>query len=73
METVIGVASAIYSQPEVFVQACFALIALASIVTAVTPTPRDDIFIGKLYKLLEAIALNIGHAKDAPPNRTPAP
>jgi hypothetical protein len=38
-------------------------------VAAVTPTPRDDDFVGRLYKVLEALALNIGHAKDAPPNR----
>lgn len=73
METLIGVAGAIYSHPEILVEACFALIALASVVTAVTPTPRDDIFLGKLYKFVEALALNIGHAKEAPPNRKPAP
>ena len=73
METLIGVAGAVYAHPEILIEACFALVALASVVTAVTPTPRDDILVGKLYKIVEAFALNIGHAKETPPNRTPAP
>lgn len=51
------------------VQAAAALVAGASAVTALTPTPRDDTAIGKIYQLLELIALNIGRAKDVPPNR----
>lgn len=47
----------------------FAIIAIASAITALTPTPRDDAFVGKLYKFIEALALNIGYAKDAPANR----
>lgn len=54
--------------PMVF-EASFALIAAASIVTAATKTPRDDEFLGKLYRILEILALNVGHAKDLPPNR----
>jgi len=52
-----------------FFEFAFAIIAIASAVTALTPTPRDDVFIGKLYKFVEALALNIGHAKDTPTNR----
>lgn len=52
-----------------FFEFAFAIIAIASAVTALTPTPRDDVFVGKLYKFIEALALNIGHAKDAPANR----
>lgn len=44
----------------------FAVIAAASALTAVTPTPSDDRFVGKIYKLVEALALNIGYAKDKP-------
>ncbi len=39
------------------------VIALASIICSITPTPKDDIWIGKLYKLIEMLALNIGKAK----------
>lgn len=35
----------------------------ASIICALTPSPRDDAMIGKLYKILEMLALNIGKAK----------
>jgi len=35
----------------------------ASIICAVTPTVKDDVLIGKLYKILEIAALNIGKAK----------
>jgi len=39
------------------------VIAAASIITSLTPTPKDDAMIGKLYKILEIAALNIGKAK----------
>jgi len=41
-----------------------AAVALASAITAVTPTPRDDELVGKAYKYLEYFALVIGKAKD---------
>jgi len=31
---------------------------------AITPTPKDDKWIGKLYKIIDVCALNIGKAKD---------
>jgi hypothetical protein len=40
-----------------------AVIAVASIIAALTPTPKDDVWIAKLYKLLEVLAVNIGKAK----------
>ena len=40
------------------------IVTLASIVAASTPTPKDDEWMGKLYKLVDALALNIGKAKD---------
>lgn len=52
-----------------FFEVAFAIVAIASTITALTPTPRDDEFVGKLYKFLEALALNIGYAKETPPNR----
>lgn len=49
-------------------EVAFAAMALASAITALTPTPRDDDIVGKAYKLLELLALNVGHAKEIPPN-----
>ena len=40
-----------------------AAVALASAVAALTPTPQDDAWVAKAYKLLDVIALNIGKAK----------
>ena len=42
------------------------LVTVASLVAASTPTPKDDVWIGKLYKLIALLALNIGKAKEKP-------
>lgn len=39
------------------------IIAIASMVCAITPTPKDDVMLGKVYKILELLALNVGKAK----------
>ena len=40
------------------------LIATASAVAALTPTPKDDGIVKKLYKLVDLLAINVGTAKD---------
>ena len=40
------------------------IISVSSLIAASTPTPKDDAWIGKLYKLIDLCALNIGKAKD---------
>jgi hypothetical protein len=40
------------------------IVTVASAIAAVTPTPKDDKFIGKLYKIIDVCALNIGKAKE---------
>ena len=39
------------------------VVCAASIICSITPTPKDDALIGKLYKILEIAALNISKAK----------
>ena len=39
------------------------IVTVSSIVAAITPTPKDDVWIGKLYKLIDLCAFNIGKAK----------
>ncbi len=39
------------------------IVTVASLIAASTPTPKDDFWIGKLYKLIDLLALNIGKAK----------
>jgi len=43
-----------------------AIISVSSIIAAVTPTPKDDVWIGKLYKLVDMMALNVWKAKQKP-------
>ena len=40
------------------------VIATASAIAAMTPTPKDDGIIKKVYKLVDLLALNVGKAKD---------
>ena len=40
------------------------IVTVASAIAALTPTPKDDKWIGKLYKIIDVCALNIGKAKD---------
>jgi hypothetical protein len=39
------------------------VVCAASIICALTPTPKDDAMISKFYKIVELLALNIGKAK----------
>ena len=41
-----------------------AIVAAASAIASLTPTPKDDTVVGKLYKIVDWLALNIGKAKD---------
>ena len=41
-----------------------AIIAIASLVAAITPTPKGNKFLAQLYKVIDFLALNIGKAKD---------
>tara|TARA_R100000781_G_scaffold1562_3_gene2618 strand:+ start:300 stop:464 length:165 start_codon:yes stop_codon:yes gene_type:complete len=40
------------------------IVTVASLIAASTPTPKDDAWIGKIYKFIDLLALNIGKAKD---------
>ena len=40
------------------------IVCAASIIFSLTPTPKDDALIGRLYKIVEIAALNIGKAKE---------
>ena len=44
------------------------IVTVSSLIAASTPTPKDDVWIGKLYKLVDLLALNIGKAKQQTPN-----
>jgi hypothetical protein len=48
--TLIGVASSV--------------VAAASAIAALTPTPKDDTWVAKIYKIVDWLALNVGKAKE---------
>ena len=39
------------------------VVCIASMICALTPTPKDDAMIARFYKIVELLALNIGKAK----------
>ncbi len=40
------------------------IVTAASAIAALTPTPQDDTWVGKAYRVVDWLALNIGRAKD---------
>jgi hypothetical protein len=49
---------------ETIIEIVTAAVTLASTITAVTSTPKDDHWISKIYRILDFLALNVGRAKD---------
>ena len=45
------------------------VVCVASFIAAVTDTPKDDELLGKFYKAIELLALNVGKAKMLPTNK----
>ena len=41
-----------------------AIISIASVIAAITPTPKDDHWFSYLYKVIDLCALNVLKAKD---------
>ena len=41
-----------------------AIIAIASIVAAVTPTPKDNVWLEKAMKFVNLLAVNVANAKN---------
>jgi hypothetical protein len=46
------------------------IIAVAGAITAVTPTPKDNVVLGVVRKVLDIFALNFGGAKNASADKT---
>lgn len=47
-----------------YIEVALAIHFAASAICALTPTKKDDEILGKVYKVLEFLALNIGKSKD---------
>ena len=73
MDSILTTLDAAFTAAPAALNAAATMIAAASAITAITPTPRDDRLIGKLYAMIDLLALNIGHAKEtSKPRRRPA-
>ena len=46
-----------------YIETALAIHAAASAITALTPTPKDDTIVRRIYKVIETLALVIGKAK----------
>ena len=46
-----------------YIQIASIVVSVASAIAAVTPTPKDDLWVGKAYKIVDILALNVGRAK----------
>lgn len=57
----------VFAHASQWLDAALAVVAAASAVTALTPSPKDDSWLARLRAVLETLALNIGHAKPAEP------
>jgi hypothetical protein len=47
------------------VQVITGIVTVAAAIAAITPSPEDDKAVAKARKVLDALALNVGHAKNA--------
>lgn len=53
----------IFNQIYEYIEIASMIVAIASTIAALTPTPEDDKIVGKLYKIVDILAINIGKAK----------
>lgn len=67
MEMIVGMVSGFISQE--WVMWMTAAVTCAAAIAAVTPTPKDDAWVAKIYKIVDMIALNVGKAKDKPEDK----
>ena len=54
----------IVDNADALIRSLTAIVAGASVIAALTPTPIDDGWVAKLYKVVDWLALNVGKAKD---------
>jgi len=54
----------ILENKEALISIITGAVAVASAIAALTPTPKDDTIVGKIYKVIDLLALNVGKAKD---------
>lgn len=63
MDNLFGAVTRFFNELPDWLNAITAFVAGASAITALTPAAGDDRVVGKVKRVLDWIALNVGHAK----------
>lgn len=53
--------------PE-YLQVALTVVGTAAAVASITPTPKDDLILGILHKILNVLAFNFGKSKNEKPD-----
>lgn len=69
MDQLVAIISFVSAAIPDWLEALMLVMVGAKAIVALTPTPRDDEIVGKVYKAVEWFALNFGRAKESPPNK----
>lgn len=69
MDEIAGAMTQFFESSPAWVNAALAVVAAASAVAALTPGAEDDRFVAKLRRIVDVLALNIGHARPKPTSR----
>lgn len=62
-----------FDHVPVWLAAATSLVTAASAVSAITPTPKDDNWFANVLRVLNLLALNIGHAQRGTPSQGNGP
>ncbi|BCW89931.1 hypothetical protein sos41_30990 [Alphaproteobacteria bacterium SO-S41] len=63
MEVMVAFLNGFFDAFPAWVNAVLSVVVAASAVTALTPSGKDDRVIGRIRRVLEVLALNVGHAR----------
>jgi hypothetical protein len=69
MQDVLQALYAFFDAFPAWLNAIMAVVTAASAVTALTPTPRDDQILGRIYRVLQLLALNVKVVKTPPQDK----
>ena len=53
----------LFDQLPAWINAATGVVTAASAITALTPTPKDDNVLAAVVRVLDVLALNVGHGK----------
>ncbi|HXZ68754.1 MAG TPA: hypothetical protein VEH07_09215 [Alphaproteobacteria bacterium] len=63
---IVSVLTSFFDHVPAWLAAATSLVTAASAVSAITPTPRDDQVLSGVLRVLNVLALNVGHAQRSP-------